>query len=127
MEPYAIRLDHSRHLLFVEVVGFWTPVIAANYLRDLAPVIETINQSTVPYDVICDATKWQVQSPAVQGLIRAYFDQPWRGHRALILPSALLRLQAARLIPTVIENEKTKVFMNRYDAVSWVTGTYVQT
>lgn len=122
MDYYTIHIDHPHRLLSVCVRGFWTDDIAASYLRDLAPVISTIDRSRLVYDVLCDATEWQVQSPTVQTTIQDYFERQWLGRRAFVLPGALLRLQAARVIPRVVENERTKVFTSRVQALAWLAS-----
>ena len=100
--------------------GFWTEKVVAAYLAELAPVRAAVERTRQVYDVLCDATDWQVQSPAVQARLRSYFEQPWPGRRAFVMPGALLRLQAARVIPWVVEGDRTRIFATPAMAAAWL-------
>lgn len=120
MEEFDIKLNHTRRLLLVEVRGFWSVDVTAAYFADLAPLLSDIRRTGQTYDVLSDMTEWQVQSREVQSTIQTYFERPWPGRRAFVVSGALLRLQVARVVPSIVRDPDVKIFETRNDGLAWL-------
>lgn len=118
---FSFSYDPNRTLLSIVQQGYWTVEEFRDYERQFRTHHRAILQEHGSYRVVADCREYPVQSPEVSLAFEKLFQTLMaenHGHYAIVVGSALNRIQARRVIP----HTNVEIFSpDEWDrAVDWV-------
>ena len=116
---FSFRTDRSRKLVEISVIGHWDAATMDRFEHQLTEFHKSLEQKVCRVGqqiTIFDLRKFAVQSPSVLIRIGAKVKDPAIAsrHVAILMSSALLRMQARRIAP------RYGIFATRDEAVEWL-------
>lgn len=112
---FSIAFDRENRLLRLTISGFWDDDTTAAFVRDLmAASVKAQRQG--PFRVLSDAREFAVQSPEVVQRFRRLAEGGSAERTAILVDSALARLQAQRSMA----NDRVRIFGAVEDALAWL-------
>ncbi len=116
---YEIRHDESFRLIEAELWGFWTIDIYNSYAKELSQLVHSYQKRGVACSMLSIMDRLGVQSSQITDYFGKQLQAPApKDFRvAMVMESALLRLQVQRLLA----NDNQKVFATREEAVIWLS------
>lgn len=116
---YSFSYDEQRVLLTLKQRGYWSLETFGRYEREYLAQHDHIRTRHRNYRVFADCADYPVQSTEVGEAFTALFAKLMsenKGHNAIIVSSALNRIQAQRLIP----QPNVKIFTDGKAAMDWL-------
>lgn len=116
---FEVETDHRRRLLKVTMTGFWTAETMASYYSAARKEFEALERTAGSKYVLINMAAYSVQSPKIAEEHAAYlrvFLEQGRARVAVVMPSALARMQAAR----VSSNLDYGIFKDEHEAMDWL-------
>ena len=116
---YRIESDFAHRRLVMLLEGFWDPDLITRFAADLSTEASKIRSRCPDFSSLCDASQLQVQSANVIEGFNAIVDlgpKMTTGRSAIVVGSALLKLQAER----VFKGTRARVFTDRHAAEDWL-------
>jgi hypothetical protein len=122
-DGFTIEHDYAGRRITISLRGFWNDAIYAEFNAALAPHVIYHEQRGERYAMLSDLSALDVQDTGVAERFRVMIENVpvIEPVVALVIPSALLRLQVARLIT----QERRRIFTNRPEAEAWLDGDEV--
>jgi hypothetical protein len=119
--PYSIEFDDGKRLLRATLSGFWDAPTMQRFAHDIASARDAILKRYSRYDTLFHASGLTVQTPEIAEGFRRMQDagrgiNP--GRVAVVLESALARLQAKR----AVVDSRVAVFESEDSALAWLAG-----
>ncbi|MES2336761.1 MAG: hypothetical protein V4537_01540 [Pseudomonadota bacterium] len=119
---YSIAIDRARLLVDMRLSGFFTPEIAADATQALRAAVRSLGADMGRHVTLYDATDLQVSPAETVAYIAASYAEPeirplWARRVAYCTPSALARMQVARLRSG---RSDIAVHASREDALAWL-------
>ena len=114
---YSVEIDEQRNLLRLTLRGFWTAETLRAFTAELMPIIAARIVAKGNVDALIDCREFAVQSPEQAAGFQKLFIQPGDiVRRAVIMPSALGRMQAERALgPNML-----RYFSTEQEAIAWL-------
>ena len=114
---YSIAIDERRNLLRLTLREFWTAETLSAFTAELMPKIAARIAAKGKMDVLIDCREFAIQSPEqADGFQKLFTQPPGTVRRAVIMPSALGRMQAERALrPNVL-----RYFSTEHEAIAWL-------
>lgn len=116
---FRVSIDPSRNLLTIELKGFWTATIMAEYMLALRQQSSTLRAVGGCKPILVDMSSYPIQSFTIaEGHAAALrFAKETVGARAaIVMTSALSKLQASR----VANSSGNEFFDNQNAALAWL-------
>jgi hypothetical protein len=117
--PYSVTSDVETARVRIVVSGFWTSETAPSFLAAVQSHFDKLERLGKPYRLLTDASDFTVQNVEVATLIENFWKLaigPGLERQALVITSALARMQAAR----ILEGTPVRIFDNIKDAEAWL-------
>jgi hypothetical protein len=119
---FSIHIDRAQLLVDMRLSGFFTPAVAQDATIALRNAVRSLGPAIGRHVTLYDATDLQVAPGVTIEQVQAGFADPairhlWARRVAYCTPSALSRMQAARL-RTV--RSDIGVFATRDEALAWL-------
>jgi hypothetical protein len=116
---FEMSFDAERALLTVVKTGFWSMNELRQFTGAFLTLDRDIRRKHPRYRIFADCRNYSVQSAEVSKAYTEIFDDLSRDHQgrfAILVPSALARLQAKHAMPhTIVE-----VFTDEAEAMRWL-------
>lgn len=115
---YQISLDEERRVLRAELTGLWDLETLDSYASERTAKLKSAGWRTGEFDDLVDLRKHHVQAKevAAKGDEYCLSAEPRPRKLALIVTSALSRMQVARIVDGTVE----KLFDNEQAALDWL-------
>jgi hypothetical protein len=115
---YTIEIDAVRKLLRLQLIGFWTPEIAAAFVEAQQAAVRRISFQPHQHLVLADLSAFNLQSQVVVGICRDLIAKaPLPSKRlAIVGGEGLARIQIKR----ILVRDRMEVFSNVSSAEDWL-------
>lgn len=119
---YDVRIDRAQRLVDVRMAGFLTPELAAEVTEALRAAVRSLGDDAGRHVTLYDATGLTALEGVTVEQVGAAFADPavrsiWARRVAYCSPSALVRMQVARLRSARAD---IGVFETRAEALAWL-------
>lgn len=119
---HSIHIDHKNILVDMRLSGFFTPEAAMAAVEDLRTAVRSLGTRAGQHVTLYDVSAVEVAPAATIELLKQSYTDPairalWARRIAYCTPSALARLQVARLREA---RPDIGVFTDRESAIAWL-------
>ncbi|KQM63719.1 hypothetical protein ASE75_11520 [Sphingomonas sp. Leaf17] len=116
---YAITTDHARHIVHVQISGFWSEDMLAPFSAELKAAVDSLRLAPGQHLVLIDVSDVAIQSqPVVAAFQKLIVHGPTRARRMALYTTQMLPRMQARRIAAV--REDGSVFGSRAEAEAWL-------
>ncbi|MBT9547953.1 MAG: hypothetical protein IV090_21365 [Candidatus Sericytochromatia bacterium] len=119
---YRIEVKENEQLIVIRVLGAWSLDAVIQYNQDLLATIKKLNHQN-GFSILYDTTQGSILSEEVSAKIMEVVPELERlglKKTALVIISAIIRMQATRLIKESALSEKTQYFASEEEALGWL-------
>lgn len=119
MTAYTIIFDPNTAFLEVRVQGFWDQDMITSFAEEFAAKLAELRAAGAAFGVLADASEFSVQGQQIsEGLTRIVDadNHDNRAPSALVIGSALVKMQAARTMAA----DHVRIFASREEAMVWL-------
>ena len=116
---YAITTDDARHIVHIQISGFWSDDMLPPFAAELKQAVDSLRVGPGEHLILVDVSNVQIQSQTVVAAFQKLIVAgPTRARRMALYTTQMLPRMQARRIAAV--REEGAVFGSRTEAEDWL-------